>query len=1104
MSLLQNGRFEQGTWKETFNGEVYDNLDMPEFWVGFWREGEPHDRTEEECVRPEARVIEQVEPYLDPPRIYEGKQAWQCFTFHAVHDAGLYQRVEGLEPGRKVRAQAWTHAWSSQDDDPFTSDLEGASRWNFEQFVGLDPTGGTDPWAESVVWGEPRNVYDIYRQTAPAEVEVGADGAVTVFVRSTVQYAFKHCDCYWDAVTLEYVDDGDVPPTDPGNRQAGKVGPHIIRDTPTVATWAAGAPALALAVGSWNVAQQFPGRTTFIGRVVQDQIPGMFEDDPHAVAEWFVEQQREIYEDHPDIQYWAGPNEFNPATADDMAWLAEMEADRIRLMVDLGTRQCAIFNFSTGRPPLEMWAHAGPALAALDRYGGLIGLHEYSSPVMDWLVGENVPEDWQIAPHEGGWTTLRYRLVHHKLAELGYGHLQIAITECGLDYLKDEQLPPGASNGPWRNHADYWAQEYDRPDTAQFYAEQLEWYGRQLAQDDYVVGAALFCEGHYEGSDFADFDVAGTPVVTHLTSLTPDEPEEPEEPGVDYVVVAHLLPQDATLEEKREAVEAAHEQRQSVVQSARDAARLVAPGLAPGSKVVVWDPERWTEGNIIEYLNERGVHLVEVEYFEEGAEGAIRLSAPTTHIPLLVTSPFGVVRERADGSTYRHSGTDYRSSWRVWGDEIVAAAAGKVKQIDWRPSSYGLCVTLDHGGYETFYAHLIEGSADHLEVGQRVRRGDVLGRPGNTGASSGDHLHFGLRLNGQWVDPHPYLAEEVEADRPSVSLLGVHDRPVLNPPPDAAGDYLRRLNEMGIRYLKVLEHHDDRGRDFYESLVAGGIIPISRLYVPQLFPERLFNFAPAFKGVIESRREILENLPNSRASQVLSRRPLVELWNEPNLPVEWSSSFDPNWHDDDMVRMLARGMMQTARIAIGLGARVGFPAMAPTERAGGTHPKYSSLRWARGIWDYWMAKYKGEVKSWVYHGDLWIASHSCMLLDKSWSHDALATGDDMSPLGYQIFKQYVVDTLGLEPWLILTEAGPYSPEHRKALGWDERYDDEGWADAVVSMEDLLNEQGDVMAWCPWYLSDQQVEDQAWLGSGWVRADGTERNVVSRLKDLNDV
>ncbi len=71
--------------------------------------------------------------------------------------------------------------------------------------------------------------------------------------------------------------------------------------------------------------------------------------------------------------------------------------------------------------------------------------------------------------------------------------------------------------------------------------------------------------------------------------------------SVPYVVVVHLLPQDATLDEWMFAAKTAYERRQSLVMSADDAKRLCLEGQ-PGSKVLVWEPQRWPAGNIADWL----------------------------------------------------------------------------------------------------------------------------------------------------------------------------------------------------------------------------------------------------------------------------------------------------------------------------------------------------------------------------------------------------------------------------------------------------------------------------------------------------------------------
>lgn len=100
---------------------------------------------------------------------------------------------------------------------------------------------------------------------------------------------------------------------------------------------------------------------------------------------------------------------------------------------------------------------------------------------------------------------------------------------------------------------------------------------------------------------------------------------------VGYQVVVELLPQDATLAEKREVLERTHADRRTILQSADDAARLVAPGL-PGSRVDVWGASRWN-GDIEAYLRAQGV--AEVAFFEFAGTPPVTpaLSPPPTPDP---------------------------------------------------------------------------------------------------------------------------------------------------------------------------------------------------------------------------------------------------------------------------------------------------------------------------------------------------------------------------------------------------------------------------------------------------------------------------------------
>jgi murein DD-endopeptidase MepM/ murein hydrolase activator NlpD len=85
---------------------------------------------------------------------------------------------------------------------------------------------------------------------------------------------------------------------------------------------------------------------------------------------------------------------------------------------------------------------------------------------------------------------------------------------------------------------------------------------------------------------------------------------------------------------------------------------------------------------------------------------------------------------------------------------VVAPAAGTVERITTQ-NGYGLVLEIDHGnGVETKYAHL---SRVLVHVGQRVTRGEPIAAIGNSGLSTGPHLHYVVHVNGKVVDPLTYV-----------------------------------------------------------------------------------------------------------------------------------------------------------------------------------------------------------------------------------------------------------------------------------------------------------------------------------------------------------
>ena len=134
----------------------------------------------------------------------------------------------------------------------------------------------------------------------------------------------------------------------------------------------------------------------------------------------------------------------------------------------------------------------------------------------------------------------------------------------------------------------------------------------------------------------------------------------------------------------------------------------------------------------------------------EVKEAARKMEAATPKgLPLegVLTSPFGERSDPATGSTVGHDGVDLGVSV---GTPVHATADGVVTYADYR-DDYGYMVIIDHqNGYETVYAHNNQLS---VSVGDTVSRGDVVAYSGNTGYSTGPHLHYEIRLNGVCMDP---------------------------------------------------------------------------------------------------------------------------------------------------------------------------------------------------------------------------------------------------------------------------------------------------------------------------------------------------------------
>jgi murein DD-endopeptidase MepM/ murein hydrolase activator NlpD len=136
-----------------------------------------------------------------------------------------------------------------------------------------------------------------------------------------------------------------------------------------------------------------------------------------------------------------------------------------------------------------------------------------------------------------------------------------------------------------------------------------------------------------------------------------------------------------------------------------------------------------------------------IDWFDTDASGAERSAGLMAPVAGRITSGFGMRFHPILHYARMHAGIDFGAAW---GSPIVAAADGQVVAAGWG-GGYGREVQISHGGgIVTLYGHM---SSIAAAPGEPVRQGQVIGYVGSSGLSTGPHLHFEVKVNGQPVDP---------------------------------------------------------------------------------------------------------------------------------------------------------------------------------------------------------------------------------------------------------------------------------------------------------------------------------------------------------------
>lgn len=487
-------REENGTDKGIFT---------PPYWLTWY------DYDEGTWDQPQVLDMTNVSDDVKDQRIQQGQDAVQLFTSYRKHHAGFLQQVE-VEPGTRLRLEAWAHAWSNNGDGPPGNeedeewsegagydcfyaeegheDLTGGVE-NIALSVGIDPTGGVDPFSDTVRWGKGAHIYNCYRPV-PA-VEVNAQRRkVTVFLRSRVQWPFIHNHTYWDDVRLIDVNGGS-----PGRAwpypvvsEGSKLGVHGINRSPVLdyVDESAGSDisyAVVKAVddlGWLSEVKEAHPETVTVARVTSalEGAPRVGEPSTdldelaNALMSFILNELSSDPSLRASVDYWEVINEPDPPEAEGYPRLAEL---MIKCMerAEMNGLRLALFAFNNGTPEwFEMEGMAETGVFGRAKEGGhIVAAHEGVSgpgdPIDLWW-GQTIPGAPEVPG--AGLLSFRYRFLYHILQE------------------RNEVVPLFISE--W--YGDHYEVEGGTP---QDVVEAVRWYDGLASEDYWVLGICPFTVG---------------------------------------------------------------------------------------------------------------------------------------------------------------------------------------------------------------------------------------------------------------------------------------------------------------------------------------------------------------------------------------------------------------------------------------------------------------------------------------------------------------------------------------------------------------------------------------------------------------------------------
>jgi hypothetical protein len=245
-----------------------------------------------------------------------------------------------------------------------------------------------------------------------------------------------------------------------------------------------------------------PGQNVWV-----DTVP-----DAAAAANHYVDVNLQKYQQNPSVDYWLGINEFNPQSVADWNWFTTFEATRACTMQAHGLH-AAIGDFGVGWPnSYDQMTLFLPALEAAHRCGAIFSVHEYNGPLLSCGVATNTPGIIPGAPAlsvPAGALTLRYRFWYESFLKPRHlDDVPLVVTELSaLGGPVGSNTCGGQGDMTWKAYQKSWIKLGLGATGPEAYVNVLAWYDAELKKDPYVLGAAIFTAGEYNGNPWYAFDV---------------------------------------------------------------------------------------------------------------------------------------------------------------------------------------------------------------------------------------------------------------------------------------------------------------------------------------------------------------------------------------------------------------------------------------------------------------------------------------------------------------------------------------------------------------------------------------------------------------------